>query len=171
LSGTLQDLLNAFNRQGDTAYMQVNAAGTGLEIVGRVSGTALTVSTAGTSAGGLGFATGSVRGDDLFTVLIDLRDALLANDAPAILATLDRIDTSHNRLLDVRGNIGSRLQRLDDARSRVEDERLTVQELLSELVDADLAELAVLFTERRNATEAALKVAAQILPLSLVDFI
>jgi len=171
LTGSVQDLINAFNRQGDTAFMQMNSAGNGLEVVGRVSSQSLTVATSGNTAGTLGIPVGTMQGDDLFATLIALRDALASNDSAGIRAAISRIDTSNDRLLDVRGRIGSRLQRLDDARSRITDEKTTVSELLSDLVDADVAELAVRFSERKNATEAALKVAAQILPLSLVDFL
>jgi flagellin-like hook-associated protein FlgL len=171
LTGSVQDLINAFNRQGDGAFMQINSAGNGLEVVGRVSSQSLTVATSGGTAGSLGIPVGAVQGDDLFATLIALRDALAGNNTAGITAAIGRIDTSHDRLLDVRGRIGSRLQRLDDAKSRLTAEKSTVSELLSNLVDADVAELAVRFSERKNATEAALKAAAQILPLSLIDFL
>ncbi|MBN1808742.1 MAG: flagellar hook-associated protein FlgL [Planctomycetes bacterium] len=171
LGGTVQDLINAFGAQGNTVFIQMSSDGMALELVGRTSGSPLDVATSGTTAGDLGFATGAITGTDLFSSLQALRDALAADDTAGIQAAVDDIDTSLDLLLAAQGRIGSRLDRIEDSMARAEDRKVTVAGLLSDTVDADLAELAVRFSERKTAAEAALRVASEILPLSLVDFL
>ena len=172
LSGMVAELLAFYNREASRSFLRLSRDGRGLELVGRVSGAALTVAEAGGgTAGQLGLSPGTYRADDTLSTLLDLRAALAADDAAGIAAAIDRLDEALSRLLAVRGSVGARLSRLEASEGRLEQQSFTVDELRSELVDANLAELAVRFAERRQALEAALKAAARVLPLSLVDFL
>ncbi len=67
--------------------------------------------------------------------------------------------------------IGSRGARMNEIQVRAEDDQLRLRTLLSEAEDVDIVEALVTAKSQENAYQAALQVAAKIIPMSLLDFL
>lgn len=108
---------------------------------------------------------------DLFDALIELRDALRANDVSAITNTLeDFVDVGNNLGAKV-ADVGSRLNRLDLRLSVIEDTKLAETERLSQIEDADLVEAISALKTKELAYEAALQATAATQQLSLAAYL
>jgi len=126
-------------------------------------------------------ATGSFEGadhdlrgensDNIFTAMNDLQRALESNNATTIGSTLTSFDRALERLLDARSETGSRTKRLELAQNRLERESETVADQASRVMDTDLAEAATRMTQQQTIFQAGVQVTAQILRVSVLDFI
>ena len=84
-------------------------------------------------------------------------------------ATLSSLDEGLDAVLGARAQIGSVVNRLDSTRTFVESSQEAGIKLLSDLEDADMAEVISQAAQRQAVYEAALSVNARILRRSLVD--
>lgn len=119
-------------------------------------------------------AGGDVSGtvpDGLFSHLLGLREALLANDENAISYYTDGLDGDLSPLLNIRASIGARQQRMETVRERTQNEVLELQSMLSERVDLDYAGALVRYSTLQASYQAALQTAASFLQMSLMDFL
>jgi len=121
----------------------------------------------------------SIYGDDVnpvvehgvFQSLFALRDALQANDSAAISRAGADLQSQIARVARIRGTVGVRMQMLDLAKKRVEDELTQAKGLLSDVRDLDYADAVARFQSLQTMFQASLKSTASILPLSLMDFV
>lgn len=113
----------------------------------------------------------SLEVDSVFNSLIRLRDALVEGNTAEIGRAIDRLDADLKRVNFARAEIGSRLQSLDVIRTRLEDESVQLQTALSTDLDVDLVEAISQLTARQYALQASLQTAANILNLSLLDYL
>ncbi len=112
-----------------------------------------------------------VRVDNLFTHLIDLRDALRNNDTSGIQFASDKIQEAGVRLTETHGLVGGYAKRVDDE-TRREEERVILNETTrSSLRDTDFAEAATRLTLLQTQLQAALQVTASNSQLSLLNFL
>jgi flagellin-like hook-associated protein FlgL len=109
--------------------------------------------------------------DSVYNSLIRLRTALQNGDSEAIGEAVDRIDVDLNRVIFARGEIGTRLQTLDAVQTRLEDESVQLKAALSNEVDVDLVEAISNLTARQYALQASLQMSANILSLSILDYL
>jgi len=120
-----------------------------------------------------------LNGDDVnpvveqgvFHDLFALRDALLANDSAAISRAGAALQQQIARLASSRGVVGVRMQTLDLAKKRIEEEVLQVQSLLSNVRDLDYAEAVSRLQALRLMLQASLQATGVILPMTLLDFV
>ncbi|MCC6729079.1 MAG: flagellar hook-associated protein FlgL [Chthonomonadales bacterium] len=114
--------------------------------------------------------------DRLFIPAIDalssLRDSI-ANGSQDHISREDltAIDAQLGVLLGARADIGAKVQRLDQARSRHEQTTLTVTALISSIEDADIPKVVVDMTTAELTYQAALASAARGLSQSLLDYL
>lgn len=108
---------------------------------------------------------------DLFDTLIELRDALRANDVSATTNTLEDFVDAGNNLGAKVADVGSRLNRLDLRLSVIEDTKLAETERLSQIEDADLVEAISALKTKELAYEAALQATAATQQLSLAAYL
>jgi len=121
----------------------------------------------------------TIAGDDVnpiyeqgvFRYLYDLRDALLSNDSAGVTKAGESLTAEISRVARVRGVVGVRMQSLEASATRIEDEVLQVKDLLSEVRDLDYAAAVSRFQTLQTTFEASLQTAANILPLTLLDFL
>jgi flagellar hook-associated protein 3 FlgL len=71
----------------------------------------------------------------------------------------------------VRAELGVRQQGIDVMQSRLESEQVDLKSAVSDLYDADFAEVVSEFTGRQVAYEAALRAAGQIFQQSLLNYL
>ena len=108
---------------------------------------------------------------DLFSTLIGLRDSLRRNDLEGIRGTLTPLEDGIDQVSRATALVGSKITRLDTALEQLKEEHLTLEDLISGVRDADMAEAIVQFQMEDNAYRAALKAGAMILQPSLLDFL
>ncbi len=148
-----------------------NAAGTGVDYSGNLD-------TFDVSIGPGAQATVNQNGNelfkgqtDIFKTLTDLRDALTQNDTAAISGSLAGVDAAAERVNDLHGAMGGRMQRLDLARNQLERTKSYLEELTSQVEDVDLADTYSKFNLANTALQAGLRAGASVLQTSLVDFL
>jgi len=189
---TVGDVLDAVNAiSGGAVTAQLATVGNGIEIVDNTVGAGqLSVSeeSVAQSAEFLGLipegsdsvsVTGTLTGrdqhfletDSIFTTLIRLRDALQANDTAAISRAAAKIDDDINRVTFARAEVGAREQGLIISQQNLQDEDVQLRSALSDEIDVDLVEAISELTSRQVALEASLRVTANLMQLSLLNFI
>ncbi len=112
-----------------------------------------------------------VRVDNLFTRLIDLRDALYANDTRGITLAGEGIERDVARLAETRGLVGGYAQRVDGAVAREEGRSVVDEAIRSELRDSDFSSAATRLALLQTQLQAGLRAVAQSQQLSLLDFL
>ncbi|MEO2045532.1 MAG: flagellin [Pirellulales bacterium] len=171
---------------------QLAANGNGIELVDATGGGgSLTISAVGSSQAAefLGFVPAGqsaisttnstlqstdrnyVETDSVFNTLIRLRDALTASDIPAIERAVANIDLDIDRVSFARAEVGARQQGLELAQTNLQDEDVLLRSALSEEIDVDLVEAISNFLARQASLEASLRTSANILQLTLLNFI
>lgn len=114
---------------------------------------------------------GTGGGIDIFTLLNDLKVNLENNDGASIRGSLDSFDTASDIILNGRGDIGARLNRLDLTMSNTEDLKLEIMQLKSGLEDADIIKAVSDLAMQQNVLEAAKASSARIVEPTLLDFL
>jgi len=110
-------------------------------------------------------------GQNLFDVLIKLRDALKVNDIGSIDTALTHIDAALNLATDMTSLVGARAARAQSIIEKLTNYRNNTANRLSELVDVDVLEAVTQFNSEQTAYEMSLRAAAKIIQPSLVNFI
>lgn len=126
--------------------------------------------------GGALLGDGQGAADDLLLdVMRDIADHLrggTAADFDALRGTdLARLDDNLDELTRLRAVVGATGNRLEIASTRLEELEESSLRLLSSVEDADMAEVMIEFTSQRATYESALKAGANIVQLSLLDFL
>lgn len=112
-----------------------------------------------------------VRSDSLFSALVDLREALRANDVSGIALAGEQLGTLGDELAETRGLVGSFQQRVDSALTRETDRAVLDESTRSSLRDLDLAEAATRYSLLQTQYQAGLQTTASAQRLSLLDFL
>lgn len=107
----------------------------------------------------------------VFSTLIRLRDALENNDLNAVERALEDINVDIDRVTFARAEVGATAKGLDLSKITLEDEQIQLKSALSEELDVDLVQAISELTARQLAMQASLQVTANIMQLSLLDFI
>jgi flagellar hook-associated protein 3 FlgL len=123
-------------------------------------------------SGARGLIADSRYGADYFNHLIQLRDHLKAGDT-ATIANTDQtnLKADSDNVIYHYSHIGSVQSRLDAQDSINKDQSFSLNQHVSNLVDADLADTMVKLTQVQNAYSAALQAGGRILNTSLLDYL
>lgn len=176
-----EDLIALANtRHGDRAVFAGNVAGPAYNVTtggylgdaGAVrrdvaANTSVQVNVTGQDA--FGVAGGPVG--DMFEVLARMAVAIETGNGAALDVEHTNMDAATVRLGVATVEIGSRGARMNGIEIRAEDDELRVRALLSKAEDVDIVEALVTAKSQENAYQAALQVAAKIIPMSLLDFL
>lgn len=108
---------------------------------------------------------------DMFGALNDLKTALNNNDQDGIAAQLDTLQAAQQQVSRVTARIGARMNSLDITKSNHEalDQQMTV--LLSDVEDADIAQLMTDFSMKEVALQASYQMAGKINENSILNFL
>ncbi|MFS8666209.1 MAG: flagellar hook-associated protein FlgL [Limnochordales bacterium] len=108
----------------------------------------------------------------ILAALKDLHDALRAGNGQQISTqVIQQLDVALDRLLQVRADVGARMNRLELARDRLDEMELNLAQLVSNTEDVDIARALVDLKVSENAYRAALAAGARIIQPSLMDFL
>ena len=109
---------------------------------------------------------------DIFQTLIDIRDNLRAGDQAGLQnARLTELETERQQLSQAQARVGAVQNRLDRTTQEIEDFQLQLQEVLSDSIDADFADVIINLNAQSNAFQAALNAGARVIQPSLLDFL
>ncbi len=189
---TVQDVLNAINSAAAAAGVAVTAAlnpsGTGIRIDDATGGAGtLRIERLNMSPAidGLGLNKSApagqtylisddvagVRPDSIFTVLMDLQEALRRDDTAGIdraAQALERLAPDISRL---HGIVGARSKAMHDRVTFTEDAVQATKTLLSEVKDLDYTEAITKFQQAQTALQANLMTGSRLLSISLLDYL
>jgi flagellar hook-associated protein 3 FlgL len=112
-----------------------------------------------------------VRVDNLFTHLMDLRDALTSNDTIGITLAGEKLETDVDRVAQTRALVGGYARRVADGIRQREDQTLLDQQTKSNLQDADYTEAAIRLNLLQTQLQAGLQTTAAGFSRSLLDFL
>ena len=107
----------------------------------------------------------------VFTDLINLRDALLGDDSTGITIAGGNIEDDLDEVAQARASVGIQARRVQDSQQRSEDLNVTEQALLSDLQDADVAEVISRLSLLQTQLQAAMQIGSSRLQQSLLDFL
>ena len=103
--------------------------------------------------------------------LVALRDALRSGNATAVQTTRPALQTSEDNLLVSISGVGAIQTRLEADGAQNASRFLDLDKLVSQDTDVDLATTLVKFQQTQNAYQAALQTGAQVMRLSLLDYL
>ena len=109
--------------------------------------------------------------ENLFNVLTNIANDLLANDPTNLPTHLDSLDARMRNVTDSLGEIGARTNRLETMRNRAADQIVALKSSLSEVEDIDLPATIMDLQLQETAYKAALSATARVIQPSLVDFL
>lgn len=121
-------------------------------------------------AGGKAFS-GEDGGVDLFKVLDSLKTALNNNDPQGILDQLDKLTTANNQVNLSISRVGNVKNRMEVAKSNLQDLNQQLTDLTSKTEDADIAELSTSLAMKQIALQASYATAAKISENTILNFI
>ena len=108
---------------------------------------------------------------DLFDVLADLRDALLADDPTAILNTVDRLDQGILQVSLERTDIGAIDSQLESFEQRLDGREIDLTQRLSDVQDADSIQVFSDLVNEETSLRASLEATSRLLQQNLLDFL
>ena len=106
-----------------------------------------------------------------FDVLIELRDALVADDVSSVRGSLTRVDDMREKISTARGMIGARVNRMELTRNILDRVSTEMIGILSEDEDVDVTSTIVNLRQEQDVFQAALASGSMVIPDSLMDFI
>jgi flagellar hook-associated protein 3 FlgL len=109
--------------------------------------------------------------DNTFKVFQDLITALGTGDANAVSGVIGKLDSRIDQFLEVRADIGAKMNRMEHAGMRLSDINVNLQTLLSKTEDADISEVITNLKTGENVYQASLSVGAKLIRPSLIDFL
>jgi flagellar hook-associated protein 3 FlgL len=155
--------------EGEDAYQ--GNTGTITRVVGPSS--SVTISVALSSVLGNGQAGGGDGKllDTLRTIVKNLREGTPASIEALSGSDLKALDTNLEALASVQADAGAATDQLNTAVTRVQDLQTTTTAQLSNVQDANIAQVAVEFSNEQSAYDAALRAGAAIVQESLLEFL
>lgn len=109
--------------------------------------------------------------DDLFSLLIAMRDDLENNNGANLDTIMGELDAHYENVNNLLSDVGIKTNRLETKESVVSDFELTLEEQKSNIEDVDLTEAATDLALRETAYQAALSATSSIISISLVDYL
>jgi flagellar hook-associated protein 3 FlgL len=113
----------------------------------------------------------AVRVNNLFSTLIDLRDALNRNDSRGIELASAELDGAVDSLSATHALVGVYAGRVEKARQRQEDQMVLDERTRSELRDLDFTEASIRFSLLQTQLLAGMQTAGSTLNRTLLDFL
>jgi flagellar hook-associated protein 3 FlgL len=109
--------------------------------------------------------------EDIFQMLIAIRDNLRSGDVNGLQTRLSELDRSQDQILVSVARIGAVQNRLDATEANLRTISIQLEQVLSDNLDADFAEVIVELNAQSNAFQASLNAGARVIQPSLLDFI
>lgn len=115
--------------------------------------------------------TGLTGGIDIFTKIKDLKTALESNDLSGIQTAIDDLESAIDQINNMRAEVGARMDRLSSQRDVNDGINTEMKGLISNLEDADIAQVATALAKREITLQALYNAASRIFDLNIFNFI
>ena len=102
--------------------------------------------------------------ENLYSVDQDSYEELITDN-------LNQIDSALQNVLSIRGEIGAKQNRMEDALERNEEEKFNIKEILSSIEDIDFAEKTIEYVTASTMYTASLQASSKIMQPSLIDYL
>jgi flagellar hook-associated protein 3 FlgL len=109
--------------------------------------------------------------DPVFLAMQTLQAGLTAGDTTGIQNSISQLDSSLDAVSVSRSQLGAKVNRLEFLQERQSSIEVNLTGLLSETKDTDMAQALTSFSMAQNVYQASLKVGAQALQPSLLDYL
>ncbi|MFB6364642.1 flagellar hook-associated protein FlgL [Paenibacillus elgii] len=109
--------------------------------------------------------------DNMFAVLKGVQTAFASGNKAQAEVLMDKLDTRLTKFLDMRAEVGARVNRVDLIENRLEDLTQNLTSLDSKVEDADIAKTITDLKQYENIYQASLSVGAKIVQPSLLDYL
>lgn len=117
----------------------------------------------------------NTNGNEIFSDAIDqldkLEDALEDDDQAEIDGIIGELDKTINTNTEERAQIGAKINRLDMTESKLEEEKIQSEELLSKNEDVDIAKTIMNLKMQESVYRASLSAGSRVIQPSLVEFL
>ena len=182
----LEQLVNFANNRSESSY---TFAGTNNDTpsylaIRNESGEIIEVKTSG-SGGDINSIIGenikmkvNINGEDLFEsgvnlfdTLVNVRDNLRANDSDGVREQLNDIQEGLEKVINLQSVIGSRVNRVNSAQSRAENDVVSFSGFLSNIEDIDAAEAIMDYQMELVTLQSSLQAGARLIQPKLSDFL
>lgn len=107
----------------------------------------------------------------MFDLLLNIKNLLAGGQIDQAAELLPGLDRHLERVLQERGIVGSRLNRLEGLRNQIQTRTLRLTELLSKTEDADLAQTVLELKEYEVTYQATLAAASEVMQLGLLRYL
>lgn len=114
---------------------------------------------------------GAGNNGDIFRTMNDLKNALEADNVPGIQQAIENLDDLFNHVSVKISDIGSKMKRMEVKENILQDLKIANTERLAGIEDADITEAITDLRAKELAYQAALASSAQVMKLSLVDYL
>ncbi|KAA3648392.1 MAG: flagellar hook-associated protein 3 [Chloroflexi bacterium] len=101
-----------------------------------------------------------------FSALVEVRDALLANDTAVLQSGLNSLDAAFDGINDERTANGARLRQVENATERLSRTQTEIQALLSAKEDVNMAEAITVLRTQESSYQAVLEVGRRAIAMS-----
>jgi flagellar hook-associated protein 3 FlgL len=108
---------------------------------------------------------------DIFGDITDLEEALKGNNATPINEFLGKLDGNIDNLLAERAELGARYNRVELINTRVDEQEVIANRILSDNEDADIERVITDLKMQESVHRAALSVGSRIIQPTLMDFL
>lgn len=109
---------------------------------------------------------------ELMSLMNDIINNLQLEDSTDVVnSNLGDMDSVLSNINKLRGEVGSKQNRMDSAKAQNEEQNLSMTEILSKTEDIDLAEKTIQVATLQSVYVASLQTSAKILQSTLIDFI
>lgn len=109
--------------------------------------------------------------DNMFSVLDRVITALDNGEYDKVAAEINNIESSSDRILNIRSEVGARVNRVELMQNRLADTSINLTDMKSKTEDADFEKLLINAQINENIYQASLAVGAKVVSKSLVDFL
>jgi len=109
--------------------------------------------------------------EDAIQTLKDLEDDLKNSNTDQIQDRIGELDTALSVTTENRAKIGAKINRLDMTESKLEEEKIQSEELLSKNEDVDIAKTITDLKMQESVYRASLASGARVMQPTLVDFL
>jgi len=107
----------------------------------------------------------------IFETMINLRDALAADDQSTVASLIENIDEVGEKIMNLNAGVGSVRKQLELVKSRLEMANVNLSSYLSQAEDVDMAEAITSYNVEETVYKAALRVTANAIQLTLFSFL
>lgn len=120
---------------------------------------------------GEGFVKATQPIKPMFDMLTELQEKLVKGDSVGVSDMLKDVDAHLQNILQIRGELGAKINMVDIMQVRLEDTTLSIKDLLSKTRDTDMGEAIMQLSTSEAVYKASLAVSARIIQPTLIDFL